>query len=90
MIELNDVPADEMAELLDMLIWNSPGAGRDQVADWYAELLTRSDRDNAPIRLAIDVCMEYLANPGSPFERRIGERVARGFGSDHAHLCQDN
>ena len=79
MPELNDVPARELAQLVDMLIWNGSGADRNQVATWYAELVARADRDAPHVRLAADVCMEYLAEPDSLFERKIGARVAAGF-----------
>jgi len=87
---LGDVPPDELAELLDMLIWNGAGAGREQVAVWHAELLARPDRDAQAVRLAADVCLEYLAEAGSPFERRIEERVRRGFGLHLPYIRQDN
>lgn len=92
MAELDDVPPDELAELLDMLVWNGPGSDRERVVRWRAELTARADRDAPPVRLAADICMHYLAEPGSPFERRIHARIASGLdgGADRPPLLQDN
>ena len=65
--------------------WRADNAHREQRE---TELLARADHDASPVRLAADVCLKYLAEPGSSFERRIGQRVARGLnsGSDHPSL----
>lgn len=75
-----------------MLVWSGPTSDREQAKAWRVELLARADRDAPPVRLAADVCLEYLAEPGSPFARRIGAKVASGFNSDANHpvLLQDN
>ena len=41
------------------------------MAVWYAELIARPDRDAPHVRLAADVCIEFLAKPGSAFKRVI-------------------
>lgn len=57
---LTTIPADELPELLDLLIWDSSHQGAGTVRDWLAELVARPDAGTAPVLAAVAVCREYL------------------------------
>lgn len=59
-----DVPAAELPELLDIMIWDM--SGHHPVEEWRAELLTRPDADCEDVQRAVAVIDEYLAPHDSP------------------------
>lgn len=68
-----DVPAAELPELLDMMIWEM--SGLHPVAEWRTELLARSDAENENVQRAIAICDEYLAPDGSPEAKAAAARA---------------
>ena len=59
-----DIPAAELPEVLDMVIWEI--SGRHPVETWRKELLARPDAESEDVRRAIAVIDEYLAPESSP------------------------
>lgn len=55
-----DIPAEELAELLDIVIWDTRPADPPPVAHWLAELQGRPDVETPEIHAAIEVCQDYL------------------------------
>jgi hypothetical protein len=74
--ELSTMPAGELADVLDLVIWNMGGEDSPPVAEWIAELRARPDADTPAVRRAVAVCMEYLSPPGSPWEAIAASRTA--------------
>lgn len=70
-----DVPAAELPELLDMMVWNMSHGGMSMVEAWRAELLARPDADAEDVQRAIAVIDEYLAPHGSPEAIAAGKRA---------------
>ncbi|HEY0123589.1 MAG TPA: hypothetical protein VGC14_17865 [Rhizobium sp.] len=62
--ELTDVPAAELPELLDLIIWNM--SGHHPLEAWRAELLARPDVESEDVQCAVAVIDEYFAPAGSP------------------------
>lgn len=62
--DVADVPAAELPELLDVIIWDM--SGHHPVESWRAELLARPDAENEDVQRAVAVIDEYLAPEGSP------------------------
>lgn len=57
---LADVPAAELPELVDLLVWDCSHQGEPAVRTWLAELEGRPDAGAAPVLSAVAVCREYL------------------------------
>jgi hypothetical protein len=55
--ELSTMPAGELADVLDLVIWNMGGKESPPVAEWLTELRARSDADTPAVRQAVAVCM---------------------------------
>lgn len=64
-----DVPAAELPEVLDMVIWEMSGHHP------VKELLARPDAENVDVQRAVAVCDEYLAPEGSPEAIAAAERA---------------
>lgn len=62
--DLADIPAAELPELLDMVIWNM--SGHHTLEAWRAELWARPDSESDDVQRAVAVIDEYLAPEGSP------------------------
>jgi hypothetical protein len=63
---LADMPAAELPEVLDVMVWDMSHGGTAMVEAWRAVLLARPDADNEDVQRAIAVVDEYLAPNGSP------------------------
>lgn len=62
--DISDVPAAELAEVLDYTIWNMSGIDFPTVVpQWLAYLQARPDADTPEIQAAIAVCNDYLHGP---------------------------
>ncbi|WP_196239154.1 hypothetical protein [Martelella alba] len=59
---LTKLPAGELADVLDMMLWNmSNPPGQNEGQKWLAELLTRPDAETPEIQIAIKVMLDYLS-----------------------------
>lgn len=72
---LAEVPAAELPELLDVMVWDMSHGGTSMVEAWRAELLTRPDADTEDVQRAVAVIDEYLAPYGSPEAVAAGKRA---------------
>ena len=70
-----DVPASELPELLDVMVWDMSHGGTAMVEAWRAELLARPDADREDVQRAIAVVDEYLAPHDSPEAVAAGKRA---------------
>lgn len=73
--ELTDIPASELVDLLDYVVWNLNHGGRADVLAWRQELLARGDATTPDVSRAIAVCDEYLAPEGSPEARAASAKA---------------
>lgn len=62
---LADVPAAELPELLDVMVWDMSHGGTADLKAWRAELLARPDADSEDVQRAVAVIDEYRAPHGS-------------------------
>lgn len=76
---LSSMPADELADVLDMVIWTMGRARKTDVEMWRKELLARPDADAEDVKQAIAICDEFLAPPGSQEEH---DAAVRAWGED--------
>uniref|UniRef100_UPI003B9E5059 hypothetical protein n=1 Tax=Agrobacterium tumefaciens TaxID=358 RepID=UPI003B9E5059 len=57
-----DTPLDELADLIDIVIWDTTPSEPLPVSEWLSELQARKDADQPEVQRAIDVCKDYLAS----------------------------
>ena len=57
-----DTPLDELADLIDIVIWDTSPSEPLPVSEWLSELQARTDADRPEVQRAIDVCKNYLAS----------------------------
>ncbi len=70
-----EMPAAELPEVLDVMVWDMSHGGTADVEAWRAELLARPDADSEDVQRAVAVIDEYLAPHGSPEAVAAGKPV---------------
>jgi hypothetical protein len=63
---LKDIPASELVDLMDLVVWETSHNGPEAVRIWRDELAARVDASDSEVIRAIAICDEYLAPEGSP------------------------
>jgi len=57
---LKTIPANELAEVLDIVIWDTRPTDPPPVAQWLAELEARPDASTPEVQAGIEICRDYL------------------------------
>lgn len=60
--KLSDIAVDDLADVLDTVIWDTNPAEPLPVTQWLAELQAHPNVDTPEIQRAIEVCKDYLAD----------------------------
>lgn len=63
---IDTLPAAEVPELVDLIVWEGAHAGRSAVEALRTGLLARPDAACEDVQRAVAVCDDYLAPEGSP------------------------